>query len=44
MVHSPTKKIPFLLEVNKEGFIEHSERFTGMTSYEKEIVLQPLKE
>jgi hypothetical protein len=43
MSHAPTKTMPFLLEVSKEGFVQHEERLTGTASYEKEIVLQPVK-
>jgi Carboxypeptidase regulatory-like domain len=43
ITHAPTKTMPFLLEVGKEGFVRHEERLTGTASYEKEIVLQPMK-
>jgi hypothetical protein len=43
ITHAPTKTMPFLLEVSKEGFVRHEERLTGTASYEKEIVLQPTK-
>ena len=41
--HSPTKTMPFLLEVSKAGFVRHEEKLTGTACYEKEIVLQPAK-
>jgi hypothetical protein len=43
ITHAPTKTMPFLLVVSKEGFVRHEERLTGTASYEKEIVLQPAK-
>ncbi len=43
ITHSPTKTMPFLLEVRKEGFIRHEERLTGTASHDKEIVLLPAK-
>ena len=43
IVHSPSKKHPIRLEVDKEGFTEHAESLTSMASYQKEIVLQPAK-
>jgi hypothetical protein len=43
ITHAPTKTMPFLLEVSKEGFLRHEERLTGTATYEKEIVLQPVK-
>ncbi len=42
-VHSPSKKLPIRLEVNKEGFTEPTESLASMASYQKEIVLQPAK-
>jgi hypothetical protein len=43
MVHDPFKKPPFLFEVSREGFVSQEERLTGMASYQKEIVLQPME-
>ena len=43
MTHAPTKNMPFRLEVTKDGFVPHAERLTGTESYEKDIVLQPVK-
>jgi Carboxypeptidase regulatory-like domain len=43
VTHAPTKSMPFLFEVTKDGFVGHSERLTGTASYEKEIVLQRAK-
>jgi hypothetical protein len=43
IIHAPTNTMPFLLEVRKEGYIPHEERLTGTASYQKEIILQPVK-
>jgi len=43
MTHAPTKSMPFRLEVTKDGFVPHAEQLTGSASYEKDIVLQPIK-
>jgi hypothetical protein len=43
ITHAPTKTMPFLLEVSKEGYVRHEERLRGSARYEKEIILQPLK-
>jgi hypothetical protein len=44
ITHAPTRSMPFLLEVSKEGFVRHEERLTGTASHEKDIVLQPVKD
>jgi hypothetical protein len=41
VTHAPTKKMPFLFEVNKEGFVKHAERMLGTAHHEREITLQP---
>lgn len=43
IIHAPTKTMPFLLAVRKEGFDPHEERLTGTASYNKDIVLQLVK-
>jgi hypothetical protein len=43
ITHAPTKKMPFLLEVSKEGFVRYEERLTGTANHQKEIILQPAK-
>src|SRR5262249_48125581 len=43
ITQAPTKTMPFLFEVIKEGFVGHEERLTGTAGYQKEIVLQPVK-
>jgi hypothetical protein len=43
ITHAPSKTMPFLLEVSKEEFVRHEERLTGTATYEKEIILHPVK-
>jgi hypothetical protein len=41
--HAPSKSMPFLLEVEKEGFEKHTEKVVGTARYEREITLQPAR-
>jgi hypothetical protein len=41
VTHAPTKSMPFVLEVTKEGFEKHAERLLGTAHHEREITLQP---
>jgi hypothetical protein len=43
MTHAPSKTMPFLLEVSKQGFVGYEKRLTGTASYEEDIILQPAK-
>ncbi len=43
ITHAPTKNLPFLFEVSKEGFVGHTERLTGTAFHQREIVLQPVE-